>query len=137
MFSSARPKRPHYKKHVSTLYERLGGEAAVMAAVEIFYRKVLADELIGHFFAELDMEEQIRKQMSFMTVAFGGPNRYRGRSLGEAHQRLVNEMGLDETHFNAVAEHLKATLEELGVADELVAEALGIVASTKDEVLGQ
>jgi len=32
------------------LYERIGGEPAVNAAVDIFYRKVLSDQHINHFF---------------------------------------------------------------------------------------
>ena len=33
-----------------SLYEQLGGEAAMDAAVGIFYAKVLADDRIKHFF---------------------------------------------------------------------------------------
>jgi hemoglobin len=122
---------------MSTLYERIGGEAAVMAAVELFYKKVLADDHINKFFTDLDMAGQTKKQVAFMTVAFGGPDEYKGRDMREAHAHLVRDQGLDETHFNAVAGHLKSTLEELGVAEVLVGEALTIVAGTKSEVLSQ
>ena len=49
--------KPH-KEFVMTqsLYERIGGEAAVNAAVDIFYRKVLADDRISHFFETVDMD---------------------------------------------------------------------------------
>jgi hemoglobin len=119
----------------ATLYERIGGEAAVMAAVDLFYTKVLADEVTRPFFEGLDMAAQVKKQTAFMTVAFGGPAQYQGRPLREAHQKLVRERGLGDVHFTAVAKHLEATLRELGVADDLVKEALGIVASVKNEVL--
>ena len=39
-----------------TLFDRLGGEAAVNAAVDIFYRKVLADDRINQFFEGIDKE---------------------------------------------------------------------------------
>ncbi len=58
------------------LYERIGGEAAVSAAVELFYRKVLTDQRINRFFSSTDMDKQIAKQKAFFTVAFGGPNNY-------------------------------------------------------------
>ena len=34
----------------NSLYDRLGGETAVQAAVELFYEKVLSDGRINHFF---------------------------------------------------------------------------------------
>ena len=34
----------------TSLYDRIGGEAAVDAAVELFYRKVLNDYRINRFF---------------------------------------------------------------------------------------
>ena len=55
------------------LYERIGGQAAVMAAVDLFYEKVMEDELTRPFFAGLDMSKQTTKQVAFMTWAFGGP----------------------------------------------------------------
>ena len=58
---------------MSSLYERIGGEAAVMAAVNLFYSKVLADETTKPFFIGLDVKSQIKKQIAFMTWAFGGP----------------------------------------------------------------
>jgi hemoglobin len=120
-----------------SLYEQLGGEAAVVAAVDLFYAKVLADERTKPFFEGLDMPAQIRKQVAFMTTAFGGPAHQRGRDLRSAHASLVKNKGLSDVHFDAVAEHLKATLTELGVTDALVGEALAIVATTRNEVLGR
>ncbi|MGZ6249903.1 MAG: globin domain-containing protein, partial [Syntrophales bacterium] len=54
-----------------SLYEKLGGEAAVNASVDIFYRKVLSDDRISSFFEDVDMEKQAAKQKSFLTMAFG------------------------------------------------------------------
>ena len=120
-----------------SLYDRIGGQAAVMAAVDLFYQKVMADELTRPFFEQLDLDAQIQKQISFMTWAFGGPTEYRGRSLRSAHARLVKELGLTDAHFDAVAAHLASTLRELDVPAELAAEALTIVASVRAEVLGR
>lgn len=119
-----------------SLYERLGGEAALTAAVDIFYRKVLADGSISHFFEDTDMDEQRAKQKSFLSMAFGGPNGYDGKDLREAHAPLV-EKGLNDSHFDAVAKHLDATLRELGVADDLIGEVISIAAGTRDDVLNK
>jgi hemoglobin len=122
---------------MSSLYERVGGEGAVMAAVDLFYQKVLADEVTRPFFDGLDMQAQIKKQIAFMTWAFGGPAEHRGRDLRAAHSTLVRDKGLSDVHFDAVARHLVATLRELGLAEELVQEAVGIVAGTRAQVLGR
>ena len=119
-----------------SLYERIGGEAAIMAAVDLFYEKVLADEVIRDFFVGLDMEAQTRKQVAFMTWAFGGPDRFKGRDLRTAHADLVKR-GLSDVHFDRVAKHLESTLRELGVAEELVSEAVATVGSTREQVLGR
>lgn len=44
-----------------TLYERMGGKAAVNAAVAIFYRNVLNDYRINCFFDNTNMDAQIAK----------------------------------------------------------------------------
>lgn len=121
---------------MTSLYERIGGEAAIMAAVGIFYQKVLDDDLTRPFFADLDMDKQTQKQIAFMTWALGGPTEYKGRDLREAHAPLV-ERGLAEPHFAAVVRHLKSTLEEIGIAPADVNEALAIVSGTKGQVLGR
>jgi alkylhydroperoxidase/carboxymuconolactone decarboxylase family protein YurZ len=40
-------------------------------------------------------------------------------------------------HFNAIATHLIATLKELGVKQQYIDEAIGVVATTKDAILKQ
>ena len=122
---------------MQTLYEQLGGEAAVRAAVRVFYQKIMEDNLIRPFFSDLDMEAQTKKQIAFMTWAFVGPVTYRGRDLKTAHAKLVKERGLNDSHFDAVARHLEATLTELAVPRELRSEALRRVGSLRDEVLGR
>lgn len=117
-----------------SLFEKLGGAAAVNAAVDIFYRKVLSDDDINHFFDDSDLQAQRDKQKAFLTMAFGGPNEYSGKDLRSAHAPLL-ERGLNDSHFGAVAGHLKDTLLELDVPEELTDEVMGIAASTRDDVL--
>ena len=116
---------------MSSLYEQLGGEAAIKAAVEIFYKKVLADPLLSPFFDGIDMDRQVGKQRAFLTTVFGGPDAYDGADMRDAHRHL----NLEEKHFNAVAGHLQATLEELNVPKNLIDEVMAIAASTHDDVL--
>lgn len=119
-----------------SLYEQLGGEVAVDAAVDIFYRHVLADDRINRFFDDVDMEKQAAKQKAFLTMAFGGPNNYTGADMREAHAKFV-KMGLDDSHFDAVVENLAKTLTELGVTQELIAQVAAIAETTRNDVLGR
>jgi hemoglobin len=119
-----------------TLFERIGGRAAVNIAVEIFYNRVLDDDSLATFFNNVDMDRQRAQQKAFLTMAFGGPNAYSGKDLRAAHAPLVAR-GLNEDHFNAVAGHLQATLEELNIPADLTSEVMGIAASTIDDVLNR
>ena len=116
-----------------SLFEKIGGEAAVDAAVDIFYRKVLTDDRISEFFDTVDMEGQHVKQKAFLTMAFGGPTDYSGKDMREAHKH----MNLTDEHFGAVAECLVGTLEELTVPQEYIDEIVTIAVSVKDDVLNK
>ncbi len=116
------------------LYQEIGGEPAVNAAVDLFYRKVLKDDRIKRFFDGVDMDKQAAKQKAFLTMAFGGPHNYTGKDMRKAHEPLVKN-GLNDSHFDAVMEHLGATLTELKVPAPLIAQAAAIAESTRNDVL--
>ena len=88
-----------------TLFEQLGGQDAVEAAVDNFYRKVLTDDRVSSFFDDVDMDRQRAKQKAFLTMAFGGPNNYSGKDMRTAHARLVAK-GLNDSHVDAIIELL-------------------------------
>lgn len=121
---------------MATLYEQIGGDAAVDAAVDRFYRHVLSDDRINYWFDGIDMEKQAAKQKAFLTIAFGGPNHYSGKDMRAAHAHLVAR-GLNDTHFDAVAENLVTTLKEMGVGQEAIDQVLAIVETTRNDVLGR
>lgn len=121
---------------MSTVYEKIGGEKAVDAAVDIFYRKVLSDDRIKNFFDDVDMDEQVAKQKAFLTYAFGGPANYTGQAMREGHAHLVKR-GLNDMHVDTVIELLGATLQELNVPNELISEVAGIAESVRGQVLGR
>ena len=124
------------KMHNPSLFQQLGGEAAVNAAVDIFYRKVLNDDRINRFFEGVDMDKQAAKQKAFLTMAFGGPHNYTGQDMRKGHAHLVKQ-GLNDSHFDAVVENLGCTLKELGVADNLIGQVAAIAETTRNDVLGR
>ncbi|MCP3168141.1 group I truncated hemoglobin [Myxococcus qinghaiensis] len=119
-----------------SVYEQIGGEPAMAAAVDVFYRKVLSDDRISHFFEDVDMERQAAKQKAFLTMVTGGPSNYSGKDMRAGHAPLVKR-GLNETHFDAVVEHLRATLEELNVPAPLVERVLSIAGGARADVLNR
>ena len=121
---------------MKSLYERLGGEPAMEAAVENFYARLLADPNVAPFFDATDMERQKRKQQMFLTMAVGGPPRYTGKTMTKAHTHLL-ERGLNDSHVDAVERHLENTLAELGVAEKEIREVLELVDGLRDDVLGR
>lgn len=121
---------------MTSLFEKIGGKDAVKAAVDVFYDKVLADQRISSFFKDIDMAQQRRKQILFLTYAFGGPYKYDGENMRSAHEELVKQ-GLNDEHFDAVLENLGATLKELNIPADLISEAAAIAESTRKDVLGR
>jgi hemoglobin len=115
-----------------TLYDRIGGKAAV----DLFYDKIMKDSLLLPFFAGVDLKRQRGKQAAFLTAAVGGPTKYTGKDLRHGHAHLVAQ-GMSDAHCNAVAVHLQSTLRELAVPAPLIAEVMGLVGSTRDDVLGR
>jgi len=90
----------------ATLYKQLGGTAAVDAAVDIFYRRVLSDAYVTPFFEGIDMDKQAGKQKAFLTMVLGGPNNYTGLDMREGHKHLVDQ-GLNASHFEHILTYIE------------------------------
>ncbi|MEP1093646.1 MAG: group 1 truncated hemoglobin [Cyclobacteriaceae bacterium] len=119
------------KSETNSLFERIGGMEAVNTAVDIFYEKVTADPLVGHFFTSINMAEQSGKLKTFLAYAFGAPLNYDGKNMAEAHKH----MRISEDQFTAVAGHLSDTLRELSLDSGLIDEVMAIAASTKEDIV--
>lgn len=117
----------------NSLYQKLGGKAAIDAAVELFYTKVLVDDRVKHFFDDINMNAQRRKQKEFLSAALGSPVPWIGKDMRRAHE----DLSLDESHFNAIAENLVATLKELKISQDLIDQVVAIVVTVKDDVLNR
>lgn len=119
-----------------SLYDELGGAAALDAVVDSFYRKVLADDRIARFFEGVDMERQAAKQKAFLTMVTGGPAHYTGKDMRTGHAHLL-KMGLNDSHVDAVLENIAATLREFNVSEEKIAQVAAIANSVRDDVLSR
>ena len=115
----------------TSVYEAIGGRAALTAAVDDFYGRLLADSVLGPLFP---MGAGARHRAYVVTIlgeALGGPERYRGPDLAAAHRGL----GISEAHFDRAAVHLYATLDALSVPRHLADHVVGIVAGLRSAVV--
>lgn len=117
----------------TSLYERLGDEA-IDTAVDYLYRKAVADKHISRFFEDVDLDRLRYKQKMFLTMALGGPNKYTGRDLREAHRPLL-KWGLDDTHFDRVVEILVDALRHIQVSEEDIEAAIRNLGPLRNDVL--
>ena len=118
------------------LYDELGGEAAIGAALDRFYPKVLADPLMSPYFEGVDMAHLKRMGQAFLAMAFGGPNAYGGPGLRAIHEG-PRRKGMNDTVFDRFMFHFGATLKELGVPDDKLAQVAAIAEGARADVLGR
>lgn len=116
---------------VGSVFNRIGGAAAVQVVVADLYRRVLGDPLLEPRFRGVDMAALELHQRQFVTTALGGPEVYRGRTLEEAHAGLR----ITDTEFLAVGRHLADALRAAGVTDDLVGQIVAAVVSLRPHVV--
>lgn len=114
-----------------SLYERLGGEAAISAVVDDFAGRVLKDEKINKKFAKSDAPRLLYHLKQQVCAATGGPCKYTGLSMKESHKN----MKVTEGEFNALVGHLVDTLAKFNVPEAEKNELLGILGPLKSEIV--
>jgi hemoglobin len=120
---------------IDTLYETIGGRNVIRAAIEAFYRRVLADESLRHFFASTDMAHLRSGQSMFVSMLVGGKAIYTGKEIGPAHA-AARSKGLTAGHFDAFLRHFRDSLDEVGVKPENAEKVIQLLESKRDAVLG-
>lgn len=116
-----------------SIYDDIGGSDAVDAVVSDFYDRVLSDDQLVSFFEGMDMEALHTHQVQFISAVAGGPVEYTGGNMREAHAHLA----IEDTDFDAVAEHLEAALRENGVRDENVETIMTEVEALRDPIVNR
>lgn len=114
-----------------SIYDEIGGPAAVSAAVENFYERLLADPVTAPFFADVDLKKLKSHQRAFIAAALGGSEIYSGRDMAAAHAGL----NISDPDFDAVVGHLVATLTSLGVPDETIARIGAALAPLRTDIV--
>lgn len=116
---------------MSSIYDSIGGAPAVHAAVDDFYRRILADPDLAPMFAGRNMDRLKSHQRAFIAAALGGAEIYSGRDMHTAHAHL----GVSNDDFDAVVAHLVDTLAGLGVPDETITTIGGALSPLRDQIV--
>jgi hemoglobin len=123
-----------------SLYERLGGEAAVKAVVDDFVARAAADPKVNFTRKGTAVEweatpgnvARLKKSLvQLIGAVTGGPQKYQGRSMKDAHRG----MKISDAEFNALAADLKATLDKLKVPSKEQDELFKIIESTRKDIV--
>lgn len=115
-------------KKSDSLLVKLGGNAALKAAVEEFYKRLLLDQDLAPFFEDINMAKLKMHQIKFMQVAFDQilEDMDVAAIMLEKHASLFSR-GLNETHFDKVAVHFVETLQSLGIEQTLIDKAVAVI----------
>ncbi|MFB6280403.1 MAG: truncated hemoglobin [Haloferacaceae archaeon] len=114
-----------------TMYDRLGGRDGIRAVVDDFYDRLLADDELGPFFEDADMEKLRRTQTDFLCEAAGGPETYDAEPVREAHLHVP----FTPAHIRRAVELLYESLDEFDVPDDDADRVVQAVAAYEEDLL--
>ena len=116
----------------STIYDEIGGEPAVAAAVDAFYERLLADPDLMSYFQGRDIRRLKAHQRALVTVGLGGTaEEYTGKMMQPAH----NGLAITHEAFDKVLDHLEVVLLGAGVAPVTAAKVLAILQPLRGDVV--
>jgi len=93
---------------MTTAYEAIGGEERVRAVVQALYDALFEDPMVGFLFAGKDKPHLVEQQVAFTCRFLGGPQRYEGKALPEAHAALPLLPGHFDRRHRLLAQALDA-----------------------------
>ncbi len=120
-----------------SLYDRIGGQAALTKVVDDFVARAAANPKVnftrnGMWVASDAAVKTLKIHLvNFLGSAFGGPQKYTGRTMRESHKG----MAITQAEFDALAADLKAVLEANKVPATEVDEIMKIAASTAPNIV--
>jgi hemoglobin len=116
-----------------SIYTAIGGEPALVAMVDDFYVRVLADQQLVGFFAGVNMARLKGRQVEFFAAALGGPDYYRGADMRQAHAGR----GISQADFDKLAFHLTAVLAEAGLPGQTIAQIAAAITPLASEIVSR
>jgi hemoglobin len=115
-----------------SLYDRLGGKAAIIAVVDQLVDNVASDQPINGFFARTDPGPFKAKLVDQICAASGGPCRYAGKDMRTAHAGRH----ITDADFDALVADLVAALDHFNVPARERNELLGLLGPMRTDIVG-
>lgn len=116
---------------VPSLFIQIGGLKGLQTVVKKFYRYAFSDDLVGHFFEDMDMEAMIDHQILFLRYALGDQIEYSGRALDAVHRNL----NISNEDFNRIGELLQKALQDAKVDANAMADVMALVESQRENIV--
>jgi hemoglobin len=132
--AAAHARRTKRQRPEQSLYQRIQYAGGLRRLVDKLYPRVLADPSLLYYFKHLD-DQRLKglrwHMLTLLAVVTGGPSKYQGRDLHQAHAHLH----ITGEAFDRVLRHLQATLQELKVHPDDQESVLAAVRARRDEVV--
>ena len=120
-----------------SLYDRLGGVYAIATVVDAFIERLLVNTTLNANPAINAARARVPKAgLKFQVAALvcevtGGPCKYTGRSMKESHAQL----NITGKEWDAMVADFRATLDQFKVPAAEQKELIGIVATTRPDIV--
>jgi hemoglobin len=120
-----------------SLYDRLGGVYSIATVVDDFIDRIMVDPRLNanphvaeahHRVAPAGFKYLVTEMICW---AAGGPQRYSGRPMGDAHRHLR----VTDPEWQAFMDDLRQTFDRFGVPQPERDELVAIVESTKEAIV--
>ncbi len=125
------------EKQKPSLYQRLGGVYNIAPVVDEFLEVLYVDDVLNANPRIKEARDRVPKAYlkyhvtSMVCQASGGPEKYTGRGMKEAHRNL----NITENEWKAMLADFKKVLDKFQVPDPEQKELIAIVESTKKDIV--
>ena len=117
-------------KPKNTLFDRLGGEVALMRAIDIFHSKVSNDQSLSEYFKEFPAQFK-EHQRKTLTIAFGDPSGYTTRDIRSFH----SVSHIKEKDWDNYMSYLKESLSQVVSDKASLSESVALIEKFKRVVV--
>ena len=115
-----------------SLYQRLGGRAAIETMVNDAIDTISADTRINQRFHDLDAAKLSKNLVDLVCERSGGPCVYAGKDMSASHEGMY----IRDDEFDALVEDMVKSMDKFKMPAREKAELLAMLGKTKNAIVG-